>query len=129
MLLLLSAGLRLAWAGVQAELTGAPVMLAGYFILLIIPFGALCWMFPLLSRFTFRAADLMKMSLRLTMAYLPDTALIVVITLAAAASVWVLWVPVLAVPCLTALLWSWPMERVFRKYTPEDPPSQENPES
>ena len=129
LLLLLSAGLRLAWAGVQANLTGAPVMLAGLFVLLLIPFGALCWMFPLLSRFTFRPGGLIAMGLRLTLAYLPYTALIVVITLAAAASVWLLWVPVLAVPCLTALLWSLPMERVFRKYMPGDPSSQEDSES
>lgn len=127
LLLVLTVGLRLAWAGMQKDLTGAPVMLAGYFVLLMIPFGALCWMFPLLSRFTFRPGGLIAMSLRLTVAYLPYTAVIVVITLAAAAAICLLWVPVLAAPCLTALLWSLPMERVFRKYTPEDPREEPEP--
>lgn len=129
LLLLLSAGLRLAWAGMQAELPGAPVMLAGLFILLMIPFGALCWMFPLLSRFTFRPTGLIAMSLRLTLGYLPYTVLIVVITLAAAAAVCLLWMPVLVVPCLTALLWSLPMERVFRRHMPEESPSGDDSEA
>lgn len=128
LLLLLSSGLRLAWAGMRAEQAGAAVMLAGYFVLLMIPFGALCWMFPLLSRFTFGPGGLIRMALRLTLAYLPYTAVIVVVTLAAGVAVWLLWVPVLVVPCLTVLLWSLAMERVFRKYTPEESAPGDGPE-
>lgn len=96
-------------------------------VFLLIPVGAACWMFPLLSRFTFRPMELMLAGLRFAVGYLPYTAAIVAIGAAAALASGLLWLPMLVLPCVTALLWSLMMERVFRKYTPQEetPPSDE----
>lgn len=127
LLFALSAILRLLWQAQVNDITGAPVMLAAFFVLLLIPVGAACWMFPLLSRFTFRPLGLMAASLRFAVGYLPYTLVIVAVTALAALSVWMLWVPIFVLPCVTALLWSLPMERAFRKYMPaEEPPSPED---
>ena len=118
--------LRVLWAGALADVAGAPTAAAAYFVLLLIPVGGFCWMFPILSRFTFRAGGLMMTSLRFALGYLPRTVLIVLVTLAAVLVVWALVVPVLVLPCLTALAWSLVMEPVFRTYQPAAPPLPED---
>lgn len=118
--------LRVLWAGALADVSGAPTLAAAYFVLLLVPFGALCWMFPLLSRFTFRVGGLIWMGLRFAMGYLPYTLGIVLVTLGAALCAWTLVVPALVLPCLTALVWSLMMERVFRKYMPREPEEPED---
>ena len=121
--------LRVLWAGALADVAGAPMGAAAYFVLMLIPAGTFCWMFPLLSRFTFRAGGLMVTGLRFALGYLPYTAAIVLVTLAATLAVRILVVPVLVLPCLVALIWSLPMERIFRRYLPGEPPSGEEPEA
>ena len=116
LLFLLANILRLLWQAQVNDVAGAPVMLAAFLVLLLLPVGAACWMFPLLSRFTFRPAGLMMTSLRFAVGYLPYTLVIVAVTALAALAVWMLWLPVFVLPCLTALLWSLPMERRFQKY-------------
>ena len=113
--------LRILWAGALADVAGAPVAAAAYFVLLLIPAGALCWMFPILSRFTFRAGALMVTALRFALGYLLQTALIVLVTLAAVLAVRILVVPVLILPCLVVLVWSLLMEPLFRKHAPGGP--------
>lgn len=120
--------LRVLWAGALADVAGAPVAAAAYFVLMLIPAGSFCWMFPVLSRFTFRAGGLILTGLRLAIGYLPYTLLVVLVTLAAALAAWMLVVLALILPCLTALAWSLVMERVFRKYMPEEPAIPEVPE-
>lgn len=125
----LTAILGLLWQAQVNDVAGAPVLLAAFLVLLLLPVGAACWMFPLLSRFTFRPAGLIMTSLRFAVGYLPYTLVIVVITALAALSVWMLWLPVFVMPCVTALLWSLPMERAFRKYMPaEGSPAPEDEE-
>ena len=120
--------LRVLWAGGLADIGGARMAAAAYFVLLLIPVGTFCWMFPLLSRFTFRPGGLMATGLRITMGYLPYTLVIVLIGLAAALAAWALVVLALVLPCVTALAWSLVMERVFRKYMPAEPDTPETPE-
>lgn len=122
LLFLLANILRLLWQAQVNDVAGAPVMLAAFLVLLLLPVGAACWMFPLLSRFTFRPAGLMMTSLRFAVGYLPYTLVIVAVTALAALAVWMLWLPVFVLPCLTALLWSLPMERAFRRYMPPEEP-------
>ena len=113
--------LRVLWAGALADVAGAPVAAAAYFVLLLIPAGTFCWMFPILSRFTFRAGGLMVTALRFALGYLLQTVGVVLVTLAAVLAVWILVVPVLILPCLVALTWSLLMEPLFRKHAPEGP--------
>ncbi len=98
------------------EGTTAVLLLALWYAVLLLPVGALCWMFPLLSRFSFSVRGLISTALRFTLGYFPRTILISASALGAVIlSNW-LMVPMLVLPCLTALLWSFLMEPVFRRY-------------
>jgi len=97
----------------------AAALLAVWYAVLLVPVGALCWMFPLLSRFTFDIKGLIVVSLRFTLGYFPRTAVIVLAAVAGIVlSLW-LMVPMLVLPCLVAMAWVWMMEPVFQIYTPE----------
>lgn len=129
LLAVLGALLGLLWRAASGGASTAAAV-ACSFVFLLIPVGAACWMFPLLSRFTFRPVALMLAGLRFALGYLPYTVAIVAITAASALVSGFLWLPALVLPCLTALLWSLMMERVFRKYAPEEESSlseQEEP--
>jgi len=107
-------------ANIAFQGTAAALVLAAWYGVLLLPVGALCWMFPLLSRFTFTPGRLIATGLRFAVGYFPYTAAISISAVAAVIlSGWLL-VPLLVLPCLTALFWTLPMERVFRKYTPEE---------
>ena len=112
--------LRFFWSAVTADLAGARIALAAYAVFLVIPLGALCWVFPILSRFTFSLPGAVKVSFQLSLAYLPITFLLVLSALSAGLVSALYWAPVLILPCIVALLWSLPIERIFAKYTPSD---------
>lgn len=99
---------------------GPPLAVASCFALLLVPVGAVCWMFPLLSRFTFRPPELMLTGLRFALGYLPRTAACVLFAGAAAAVSCLLLLPMLVAPCLTVMFWSLMMEPVFRRHMPEE---------
>ncbi len=107
------------WAlrdAVEFEGATAVLVLALWFAVLLVPVGALCWMFPLLSRFTFTARQLIPTALRLALGCFPRTFAIVAAALAGVVlSVW-LMLPMLVLPCLVAMVWVKLMEGVFQKY-------------
>lgn len=111
--------LRFFWLAVLADLTGAKIVLAAYAIFLVIPLGAFCWAFPILSRFSFSLLGAVKISFQCSIAYLPVTVLLVVSAVLAGLVSALYWVPMLILPCLVALLWTCFMERVFAKYSPD----------
>lgn len=91
---------------------------AGLVLLLVIT-GAACWVFPLLSRFTFGFAGLNFTALKLAFAHLLST-------FCMAVSLWFciylcvrFLVPVFVLPALLMLFWTLFLEPVFRKYMPE----------
>lgn len=95
--------------------TGA-LVLALWYAVLLVPCGALCWMFPTLSRFTSTPVALGPTALRLALGFFPRTFAIVVVALAGVVvSLW-LMVPMLAMPCLVAMVWTKLMENVFQKF-------------
>ncbi len=119
----LLAGLQFFWQAQLARLSGAPLVLAAYFVCLLIPVGGLCWTFPALSRFTLSPLAAMVRGVQLAVAYLPFTLLIVLSGALSAALSLLFYVPMLILPCLTAMLWSVMMERAFRRFTPGADPS------
>ena len=120
LLVLLYRGLALLWRGQVAGISGAPVMLAVYAVALIIPTGMFLWMWPLLSRFTFTPLALVKTALQFTFAHLLSTVILVVVTLfSVLVTAWLLF-PMLFLPCLTALVWTVPVERAFRRHLPAE---------
>ena len=92
------------------------VLYVAYQIFLLLPLGALCYVFPVLSRFTFRTGGLLLNCSKLAMAHLPST---VGMGLLLALSIWICsYIPVLAavLPAVLALFHSLPLERIFRPY-------------
>lgn len=79
--------------------------------------GAVCWVFPVLSRFALGFGPLCANSFRLALAHLPAS---FAMALAAGACVWLtaylLFLPLLFLPALLVLFWSLFTEPVFRGY-------------
>lgn len=96
---------------------------AGLVLLLVIT-GIGCWVFPVLSRFTFGFAGLNLTALKLAFAHLPSTLLMSVSLWFCIALCVRLLVPVFVLPALLMLFWTLFTERVFRKYMP----GQDEPE-
>lgn len=125
--IILTAGAVLLWlehnllvrmAGTGSQ--GAVVLYYAFCVVASLLFGAACYVFPVLSRFTCNLGTLFAQSGQLALRHLPTTLLLAVINLAALwvyASFWLLLLPLLFVPALAAFLSSLPLERVFRKYT------------
>lgn len=86
-----------------------------YYVLLLIPIGAACWVFPLLSRFTFRFGALNLTALKFVFAHLPSTVVLVLMTVELL-QLCLKWVfPLFFIPALMMLLWSLFIEPAFQK--------------
>lgn len=92
------------------------VLAVACFVLLLIPIGIACWVFPLLSRFTFNFAGLNITAIKLAISTILRTLVLAVFT---SAAIWLTARYIMLVfisPALLALLWSFLMEPVFSKY-------------
>lgn len=89
---------------------------AGAALLLFLS-GMSCWVFPLLSRFTFHFSGLAATSVKLAFSR-PFTTLFLALTLWGCAWLCLRFLlPIFCLPALLMLLWSFPLERVFAKYS------------
>lgn len=89
-------------------------------ILLLFLSGVSCWVFPLLSRFTFSFSGLVVTAVKLAFCH-PLATLFMALTLWG--SSWLclrFLLPALCLPALLMLLWTLPLERIFAKYYPEE---------
>lgn len=95
------------------------VLYIAYQVFLLLPVGAACYLFPVLSRFTFQTGGLLVNCLKLAVAHLPTTVLLgVILSLA----VWACSIlpPLMAVlPMVVAWLQVPLLERIFRPYIQE----------
>jgi len=121
LLVLLGFGIRYLWAYTVAEGPGSALFLALYGILALLPIGILCWVFPLLSRFTWTPMGLLGAAFRFALGYLPYT-ILAEAALLVAAVVSFLWMglPLILAPTLVARFWATLMERAFRKHMPQE---------
>lgn len=98
------------------ESRSAALAVYAYFFVLMLLLGICCWVFPLLSRFSFGFVSLNLTALRFAFAHLFSTIALVVLTLFA------LWASIryilalLVAPAMLMLLWSLPIERAFAKH-------------
>lgn len=91
-----------------------------YFFALLLPLGCVCWCVALESRFTNSFGQLLKNSLTFTFGHLPQTliiSVILVLTINLCANMPFF---LMIVPGLAAHLQSHAIEKVFKKYMPED---------
>ncbi len=106
------------WYGTR--LGGAAyVLYVAYYFALVLPAGMLCWLFPLLGRFDCRVKELFRTAFQLTLAHLPSTVVVVLLTGQTALFCIEQWWPVLFMPAVAVLLISLFFERIFQRYSPE----------
>lgn len=101
------------------------ILYVAQYIFLMLPAGMLCWLFPLLGRFDYKVGGLFRTAFQLTIAHLPSTVVIVLLTVQSAVFCIERWWPVLFMPSAAMLLVSLFTERVFQKYAPELAPGEE----
>ena len=91
-----------------------------------LPLGAACWVFPILSRCTLGFGALNKTALKLAVAHLPSTVVLVLMT-AEIAWLSVQWIfPLAFMPAVLMLLWSLFTEPAFKKHGAGITPEKEN---
>ena len=117
-LLLLGGHYIVRWYGTRLG-GGAYVLYVAYYFALVLPAGVLCWLFPLLGRFTFGVRELFATALQLAVRHLPSTVVVTLLTAETAAFCIPNWWPALFMPALAMLLVSLFFERIFQRYVPE----------
>lgn len=102
--------------------TGSDVLRVTYLVLMLVPAALISCAFPLLSRFTYTTGGLLANSLRLTFRHLPRALAAGILNTAGVVLTLSLWYcgVMLVTPALCALLSTFLLEPVFRKYTPEE---------
>ncbi|MCI9330937.1 MAG: YesL family protein [Oscillibacter sp.] len=98
---------------------GAYVLYVAYYFALILPAGMLCWLFPLLGRFDYGVGGLFRTSLQLTVAHLPSTVVVTLLTAQTAVFCIERWWPVVFMPVTATLLASLFFEKIFQAHSPE----------
>ena len=100
----------------SAEAPTAMAAGAAYYVALILPLGAACWVFPILSRCAMSFGALNKTALKLAAGHLPSTVVLVLMT-AEIARLSVRWLfPLAFMPAVLMLLWSLFTEPAFKKH-------------
>lgn len=89
-------------------------------LLLALLVGVFAWVFPLLSRFTFRFGGLQLTALRLAMAHLPRTVALAAVTVALGWLCLRFLMPVMIVPGILGTVSAGILEPVFQKYETGD---------
>ena len=91
-----------------------------YYVVLLVPVGMFCYLFPIMGRFEMGLGSLFRTSLLLALRHLPSTVVIVLLTVQMVAFGVRMWWPVFFAPVLTTLLVSLFLERIFPKYLNEE---------
>lgn len=105
-----------AMESLGAGLPGLHLAATVYLVILILIAVTGFWSFLILSRFQYTFLQLTETAIRLALGYIPIT-LFMMITFAG--TLWLclaFWLPVMFLPAMLMLLWSLPVERVFKKY-------------
>ena len=123
-LLLLGGHFIVRWYGTRLG-GGAYVLYVAYYFALVLPAGVLCWLFPLLGRFDYGVGGLFRTALQLTIAHLPSTVVVVLLTAQTVVFCIERWWPVVFMPVITLLLVSLFWERIFQLHAPEPEESEE----
>lgn len=101
------------------------VLYFAYRVFLLLPVGAACYVFPVLSRFTFQVNGLLMTSAKLAIAHLPTTVLMALILFAALVVCSNILVFLFVLPTVVAWMHSYLLERIFKPYMDAQRPPQE----
>lgn len=106
--------------GNSVEVTDTTTVITVALLLgVVVAVGVFCWVLPLLSRFAMGFGHLNATALKLALANLPRTMVLGIVTVVAGVVCIQLWIPFFFVPAVLALIWSWLLEPVFRKFMDE----------
>lgn len=100
--------------------TQGPVMFVAYWIVLLVPAGVVCWLFPLMARFSMGLRDLFRTAFIFALRHLPSTFVLVLLNLQLVIFTLEKWWPIFFTPVLGALLGSLFQEKVFLKYVSDE---------
>ena len=99
-----------------------------FLALLLLLLGALSYLFPVLSRFTFQTGGLFAACAKLAIAHLPTTVCLGVVTAAAAWACLRYWWPVLFLPALVVLLCAQSLEKIFLPHMGQENSGPDEPD-
>ena len=109
------------WTGFQiVSQMGMAVLIVAYYFSMIVPAGILCWVIPIQSRFVYKFGQLHAMALRFTLTHLPSTAAILILALATVELCIDFPFFVIFLPGILVYFQSFFIEKVFKKYMPEE---------
>lgn len=95
-----------------------------YGVMLLVPLGTLCYLFPLLSRFELGPGALLAVGFRLALRHLPTTIALVLLlleTVNLCGRYWYLYfLPIFLAPGIVTLLFSLFLERIFKTIMPKE---------
>ena len=86
-----------------------------YRVLLVLPIGAACWVFPIESRFTQRFRELNGKAFRFSLTFLPRTVVLALLSIECIQLCLDYFFPIFFMPVCLALLFSLFIEPVFKK--------------
>lgn len=105
------------------------IMLGAFLVLAIFTIFSMIYIFPVLSRFTVTIKNLIKWSFFLSIRHIGWTLLLTVMFVGSAAIMYFsfFYMPplMIVIPGIYTLLASFPMERIFKRYMPEEETSDE----
>lgn len=96
------------------------IMFVIYDILLIVPIGVFCYVFPMLARFDQQPKKLLMNAFYISIRHFPTTVIIALLTVELVISTGEYWWPIFFTPILWAMLCALFMEKLFRKYLSEE---------
>lgn len=94
----------------------AAVLYYAYLVFALLPIGVGCYLFPVLSRFTFQVTGLLVTCCKLAIANLPKTVLLALAFYAAVVLCSQIFVLVFVLPVVVAWFHSLLLERIFKPY-------------
>ena len=92
------------------------VMYMAYYVVLLVPAGIFCYLFPLMGRFEFETGALLRTAFIMALRHIPSTVIVVLLTVELVIFTVEKWWPVFIVPVLAMLLSSLFLEKIFLKY-------------
>ena len=100
-----------------------------YRVFLLLPIGFICYLFPVLSRFTFQVSGLLANCGKLAIAHLPSTVLMAIIAFGALILCSNVPILVMLLPTVVTCLHAFMLERIFRPYIKEQQPDVDDEEN
>lgn len=100
---------------------GFAIYAVAFAISMLIPAGVLCWLLPIESRFTNSFLGVHRTAIYFTFAHLPTTVAITAALVVCGLAISYFPFLALVLPAVMVCLQSWFIERVFAKYTPDEP--------